>query len=549
MEAKPKTSASVDSQAIQYLDGDAAIVLGIDIGQLQSLFAFSHHASPNNSAAINLAALAATTIVGWNPTRTEDWKSRGFDLSSPALLQIATPQIVHSQPGTRLDFWRTRLVMKSSDIVKSIRALQAMRLRQKASITKRPRTQDIAAIRTLLKIDESEAKRAHERFRKAGVFAIASLSPLDGLLVASAENGYLLLDFLLPHNRKLDWNIPGHRDELFAAIARRPNALSSSIAGIDVLTAHSLGMWIQPREFASLMRHTSSGKRQTIACSRVGALVKQSPFLAVSGQLRLKYQRRRTKKANEFLQADLHWHWASTVPWKPALALGNASLGVHSQSLFRLDFLLDAIAGFQLPSSTPDAWLPLWKAARDCGNGSKILAAMTAWPEILGALLSEITSLHPKAKPFLQSLGVASLWIAPTQTSSQPPILAEAWLRSPGDAIARDWLSIFFGKARKTSQGWKWGQGPIQPYAIKMPGGSVVGAGFSSISRKQEIPKRAPREPMDGALLRLSAQPRKLVRAYPKSSTSMRPLAALWSKVVAKLTLEGRSVHLRFRAE
>ncbi len=547
--ASPGTVATPLANALEYIDGDAGIVGSLSLRQLQNLYSFAHRALPKDRATIELATFGATAILGWNPTRTKAWTARGFDVDAPVLVQLAAPAFNDSQAKTpSLNLWRTRIILKSSNAAKAINAIQSIRFRHKTPISARSGKTDIKVLSSELNIDNPQDKRLLPRLQKAGVLLVASPTPLDGILVASAQKDTIIIDLLVPRRNTIDWGNTQHQDLLVHAIQRQPKLLDPQMPGAKSLRPGRIGAWIRPVHAAAMLRFGNSGKTQSLACSQVSQLVKNSPFHAFSAELELNYKRSSSKKRNEFFRGALHWHLKSGAPLQSMLTASPRALVRPNGAIFELDIILDSMARFKQPGANTNAWLPLWRATQNCGFGSKLLVSSTSWPDILSALLHEVAALHPDSAQFLEGLGGSLLSIHPPAKNSQPAsIVAQAWVRSPGDAVAKGWLSVLFGRPQNNGNITQWGKAPIEPFAISQSGGSIIGAGFSPGSRRFALGQKL--SPGGAELLRVTARPQELLRALPQKSPTLGPLANLWQNLEATLTLDKGTLELRFRAE
>ncbi len=547
--ASPGTAAAPLENALEYIDGDAGIVGSLEFRHLEYLYSFAHRALPKDRATIELAIFGATAILGWNPTRTKAWTARGFDVDTPLLLQLAAPTSSSQSKSSDLSLWRTRIILKSSNAAKAISAIQSIRFRNKVPVFPPSTKTDSQLLAAKLKIPQTQAKRLLPRLQKSGVFLVASPAPLDGVVVASAQKGIIIIDLLVPHRRAIDWSNTQHQNFLLDTIERKPKSLDLQMPGAKSLRPGRIGAWVRPVHAAAMLRFGNSGKTQSLACSQVSQLVKNSPFRAFSAELEFNYKRSPSKKRNEFFRGALHWYLKSGQPLQSILSASPNALARPNGAIFELDILLDSIGKFKQSGSNTKAWLPLWRATENCGVGSKLLVSTTSWPDILSALLHEVAALHPNSAQFLAGLGRTLLSIhQPGNHSQRANIIAQSWVGSPGDAVAKSWLSVLFGKARNKGKITQWGNAPIEPFAISRSGGSVIGAGFSPGSRKFALGQKLS-TPGGTKLLHVTARPQELLRAFPQKSATLGPLANLWRSLEATLTQDKGTLQLRFRAE
>jgi hypothetical protein len=191
------------------------------------------------------------------------------------------------------------------------------------------------------------------------------------------------------------------------------------------------------------------------------------------------------------------------------------------------------------------AWDSLWSSARLCGPASKVLALAVAWPQIAGLFLDELSALHPEAQTLIDNLG--SLGLAAYGKASEQELVAEAWVRSPGDLKARKWLKSLFGHERTNKKVTRWSRGKMRPYAIAKNAGSVIGAFLGPGTKDMTVKEVGKRGRTPGAILELQASP-SLLRPDLLKHPLLKPLAA-WKRLSADLKLRGRQLHFLIHAK
>ncbi len=497
------------AEQLAFLDPDAGLILSLKVQQLHSAYTLASDMLPKERKALNLAGLGTSAILGFYPFSTKAWSSSGFDTNAPILVQLAATKAGHA-------FTKTRIVLKARNADRAQASVRRMRFREKESLE--GQTGDLRPLLAQISKRPTEAGMK-EAFRKTGVFLIARPAPLQGLLFAQVQDSYLILDLFEPTDLTFA--------QLVRILQRKPGALNLSMPGAWALQKGPIGLWLRSSQLGKSLRYLSTGCSDIAKLGRTNSI--QSVGLAASvvrGRLSL----------------DIAWHLRkgdtllqSLIPEDHALLGSSGLLSAH---------IYMASWGKLRDRSRPSqaqSWDRLWANTKNCGRISEAYILSVAWPEILGLFLSELSSLAPSAATVIESAGGMSAHIT-AKRSANATIVTEAWVRGAGARIAKGWLATLFGSEQKDGSSVQWGRASIQPYAVDMPGGSVVGAGYRPGSRDRALASTRKTGAAGNVLVRLWANPSKLVRHVDDLAHSQ--LWKRWRSLTGRLSSEGGEIRL-----
>jgi hypothetical protein len=501
------------------------MVIALDVRQLAAAHKLATQLLPKERQTINLAGLGASAILGFYPFDAKAWSTSGFDTKAPLLVQVSASRADASPV-------RTRAVLKARPGDKARRTIERMRLQEKArvGVAKEPLAPLFSGVAKTPSEDELRRQLA-----SAGVFMVAKPRPLQGLLIAHEQSGFIVLDIFAP----------GSQD--FAAVLklvkRRPVALTVSMPGAEALLEGPVGLWIRAAHLATTFERISEGeKKPHRACQHIAALGRGASIRALGIQIDI---------GRKSLALSSRWHLrpearlVEDLQVEPAPGLGGQHVLDAQINLRSFSALRDR----RRPAEA-SSWDALWAHSKACGQSSKVYAVAVAWPELLGLFLSEVSALHPSATTAINGLG--AMRATADQRGAAVRINTEAWVQDPGAAIAKGWLRTLFGSEQITGGRYQWGLGAIQPYAIDGENGSVIGAGYRKGSREAALSaartssQRATPPAADGSstLASLAMKPAKLLGLLPTLPGA--ELWKLWKDASATLTSNASYVELRF---
>lgn len=519
------------TEALRYLDGDAGLVLSLRPSQLQAMQEAFVRSMPQQKGASDLAALATIAIFGFHPLQRSAWQAIGVDSEAQILVQftaIDRKAAVLADRGGPSTLWRSRIILPSSDLGLTVKALSNVRIRDRARLV----DPDQGVIEKLLSLHSGGGERVARKLSKAGVFMLGRPAPMGGLIFASVRQRFVVIDWIAPYGPGTqDFQWSKHEALIMAAIARKPNVMQRNPHLIG-LVDDATGMWINPVSLGNSLSAAEvdglarkSVLRRHRRCEPFRSLARSSPFTALSAGIRV-----------EESGIDVHARWfidedSDLLPilhTKDHPVLGSRDPILSAQ--LRLD-QLGALRERER-SGLVTSWDLLWNKAKACARGSKAFALAVAWPDIAGLFLHELSRLDPSAEQVIGDLGPISVSVLGAMDPGPPQegtdetldgeikslrVNAEAWLRKPGNAIAKDWLSVLFGSEKRKRGSTSYGLGAMQPYVIDQSTGSIVGTGLRPGSRAWALMARrvlVPTEPQ--TLFAFVARPALLVGLLPE---------------------------------
>ncbi len=526
--------APAQNQPLDYLDRDAGIILSIVPSALPTLYKLATLATPSQKTTFNLAVLATTMAIHFNPLQPKQWQSKGISANEAILVQVAALSSAAS-PG--LPQWnKTRIVIPSPDTARLASTLLALGLRESLPIEDNPSVS--TALGTRFGLSNRAAKTFHKALLKSDVFLISKASPIAGTLFASKRGGVVLLDILSPvqtSSTPMQWTNSRHRRQVLTLLRRRPRQLHAGLPGADALAANALGLWLRPKQLSNSL----SSIPQKQACPSVQALSQSSYFDSVSASLSIL-----SKAKVPALQGKVQWHWPGPPPsWTKALSTTPAPLLADPKASLQLDLFASDLGIFRSTTQAPTRWVRFWQQSRLCKTGYRGLAFAVAWPQIVGMFARDLSALSPKTDTLLSSIGSLRLSVVPQPKGQAPHQFAEVWLRAPGNAIASEWMQLLFGPATLSTSQTSWGAGPLFAYAIDRPGGAVLGSALSSSARQSALD--GIRQPSLGSRVIARAVARPSALAQSHASTSWRSLWQHWHRGDASLTRKANALVLR----
>lgn len=457
-----EASAKVDraSQSkLNHLGDEAGAILTFRPTLLKAGYELAQEALPQQRGAINLVALGATTVLGFDPFRPPAWVAAGFDPKSRIMVQL---------PSTtpKGELWRTRVVLKTRSTKKVLESLNKFRLRKRVLL--KGKTRGLATV--IAGIDGQEVQ-LQKHFKKAGV-VFAGAPGAGGLVLARVSTGLLIVDILVPRSgASLEWG--HHGDEIRQVLRPAKQPLSMASPGADSLARSDLGLWLRPFALSSVL---GQGRE----CGTIQQLMSGSDFESLGISLGLDASQLRLEIDFSLRpQSDLPKHLRARPTSATASESGDLVFGLQLQSL---SSLRDRARG-----NLPKTWDRLWADSRTCGGLSKTFALAFAWPEIAGFFLAELSSLAPSAKRVIDNLKGMKV-VLEGETAR-----GEAWLATPADADARRWLARLFGHKSQQDHRTRWGRGPWLPYALSVPGGSIFGIGIGHKAQKLGLTAARPK--------------------------------------------------------
>lgn len=534
---QPAQTISVNKK-LALLDNDAGLVISLTIAQFQELHDLVVAAFPEEAGSLNLAAMGATAILGFHPFQTKAWKSIGFKPGARMLMQIGAIDRRAARKADRgkgVALWRTRIVVEASDVAKARSALSQIRFRQRSKLEDKDPIFD-----ALLQTSGKAATQLKKKLRAAGVLLLAQPAPLPGLLLISQKGDLFVIDLLAPYGPSdLKWRWSNHQALLLKMVSRRRQLLPKDVPGAEALAEGSLGVWLRGdlvgEALAANELDTEAPRamlRRRPSCEDFAELSRQSEFQALSLVASLRPDR---------LEADLRWHLSEESQLPELLRTEAAPLQSATKQPLRIGLNLARPGQLRGRPRPPvaSAWDSLWSSTSSCGPASKVLALAFAWPQIGGLFLDELSALHPEAKTLITELGPSAL--AAYGDAKDQELIGEAWVRKPGDRIARKWLKSLFGHQRSSKKVTRWSRGNMRPYAISRETGSVIGAFLGRGRKEMKVSAIGKRGSAPSAIFELSAEPRRLHPDLLKHPL-LEPLAR-WRSLSARLTLRGRTLH------
>ncbi len=505
----PNTEQSLREQ-LSFMDRDAGLIFSLKVQQLHSAYQLASDAFPKERRALHLAGLGASAILGFYPFSTKAWTSSGFDVSSPILLQVAATEAGHNLA-------KTRIVLKVRSASRVQASVGRMRFREKARLGRKDDDSPRSLLAQVRKMPDGTQWK--EALRNAGVFLIAKPAPLQGVLFARMQDGYLVLDLFDPRGLTFA--------QVLGILQRRPTALDLSMPGAWALRKGPIGLWIRSSQLGESLKDGST------ACNEIASLGRENSIQAVGLAARIAPSR---------LTLDVAWSLRrddtlleSLVPQDHALLGKPGLLSAHAY-MASWGTLRDRARPSQAQS-----WDQVWANTKDCGTLSWAYVVSVAWPELMGLFLSELSILDRSAATVVDSIGGMSASIR-ARRRAHTTIVTEAWVRGAGANVAKSWLATLFGSEEKRGNYMQWGRASIRPYALDMPGGSVVGAGFRPGSRKLAHTSPRQKTVAGNVLAQLVARPAKLVRQLKDVPYS--ELWKRWQSLSAGLTKEGQALKL-----
>lgn len=515
--AQALPNAHRDAQ-LSYLDEDAGIVLSIDIKQLVAAHKLALELLPGERQAFGLAGLGASALLGFYPFDEGAWTKSGFDVDTPFVVQVAAA-------GPKHRGMRTRIVLRVSNITVARKAIARMRLAEKAR-TRVPKDSLSPLFANLSRAPSDSIIR--RELLAAGVFLVAKPRPLHGLLVAHERDGFIIIDIFDSAGATLE--------SVLTTIERQPKKLTTGLPGADILRDGTISAWLRPSKIATTIAEFARGNRQRQqGCSEVAALGRSASVESLGLSLDL---------GATDVDITAKWDVRASVAIAQLLATESQRL-LRGHGLLDLQFRLANWAGLRDRARPKQAlsWDFLWAKSNACASGSKGYILAFAWPEVAGLFLSEVSALHPSSKSVIASLGAASASIG-LQPDGKLHIATEAWVRASGTQFAKTWLRTLFGSQQVAGSKTLWGLGPMQPYAIDVKGGSIIGTGFRPGSRDAALHTERATLPTSLSLLSLVANPAQLA----KNITGL-PFADAWKpwqSARATIHAKGNKVELSF---
>lgn len=481
------------NQQLALLDSGAGLVVSLELPQLATAHSLAVELAPQERQALNLAGLGAGAILGFNPFNAKAWRASGFDTSTPMVAQIAA-----ADTGDTL--LKTRLIFGVKPGQGAQRTIERMRLGDKA----RPHVKRDALAPLFSAIPKTPGDEVlRKELTRAGVFLVARPRPLSGLLFAQRRGAFIILDIFEPAGSDFQ--------TVLGLLERRPATLDVSMRGADALLTGPVGLWLRAAEFGTTLERAVLGDaKRRKSCRAVAGLGRSSSITSVGIHLGL---------ARKALKLNATWHLQSSNrllanlrTLKSPLLTGHDVLDAQIH-VARWDLLRDLPRPPQAQS-----WDKLWAHTKACEQGSQLYAIATAWPEIVGLFLKEVSVIHPFAKTAINSLGATSAQVS-AGAEGVPTVIAEGWVRGPGVDISKAWLKTLFGSEEVRAGQTLWGKGPIRPYSIdERSGGIAIGAGFQMGSRRFALAAKrakAAAAPSEGVLASARARPDKLAALAP----------------------------------
>ena len=538
-----KAQPSADQEALALLDADAGLVISVGLSQFQSFHELVVACFPEARGAINLASLGATAMLGFHPFLTNAWIEKGFDAQSKILVQVGAidrPSANEVDRGRGTALWRTRIVLRAADTSKARAALSEVRFRERVRIEHK----SDKSFGKILQLSDRASSKLMSKLQGAGVFLVAKPAPLPGLLIMSQRHDLFVIDLLAPYGpADASWRWGKQQALLLQMIERRPNLLGDNMPGARALLEAPIGLWLRPAlageaiaasELDGLAANALLRRRPH--CEPFAKLARQSEFRALS--LRAELHARK-------LDLDLRWHLKPGSQLPELLSTESAPLLASANEALRAIVRLAHLGSLRTRKGAPVArtWDLLWDSAKLCGPGGKSLALAVAWPEIAGLFLDELSALHPQARVLIDSLG--SVAISAHGGPEEQEIVAEAWIRRPGDQVAKGWLKSLFGHERRAREPGaqqrqgnaflRWGRGRMRPYAIAQDAGSVVGAFLGPGHQNMALASSGTRQSTGSKIFELRAQPSALrpeLLRHPLGT-----ILASWRQLSAELAL------------
>lgn len=537
---KQATSSRASDDAIALLDGDAGLVVSVRVSQFERLLELAVESFPEARGSINLAAMGATAMLGFQPFQTASWVDRGFSAQSKILVQVgainrSNARMVDRGKGATL--WRTRIILRAADAKKARVSLSRIRFRQRAGTDSQSSDKDFAA---MLDLDDRTAAKLKKKLQGAGVFFVAKPAPLPGLLLISQRKDLFVVDLLAAYGPSdAAWKWGDHQSLLLQTVRRRPDALGTPMPGASALRDAPVALWLRTAQAGeSLAAAELDGVapdakiRRRPRCEAFAALARHSEFPALS--LRAEFHTRK-------LALDLRWHIKPESKLPTLLTTASAPLLTTRKQALHAIVRLAQPGAFRGRARAPvaKAWDVLWDSARRCGTGSKAFSLAVAWPEILGLFLDELSALHPQARAVIDSLG--ALAISAQGNWDEQELVAEAWVREPGAQFAKQWLKTLFGHEKQDDRSMHWGRGRIRPYAIAKEAGSVIGAFLGPGRQARELASTGARGSAGDSIFQLRAQPSALRPEILPSPIGK--ILSSWRELSANLSLSSDTLH------
>ncbi len=504
---------SADAQ-LKYLDEDAGLVLSLDLAQLGSAHKLATELFPSEGQAIGLAGLGATALLGFYPFDPSSWSARGFDIHAPLVAQIAAV-------GPKNPPVRTRLILKASDQTKAKESFGRMRLANAINPTGKGGSMTTLMGGATALPSEAEMRKA---FADQGVFLVANPKPLSGLIAARVDGNFIVLDLF--DTKGLSFG------DVIATVGRKPGSLHSRTLGAEVLSASPIAVLLRPSLFARTLERMASGVRtRERGCHAIRELLESMGADAIGIAAGI---------GPDALTMDVVWHRSRPMPLRSSTAAplfggrGLLDLQVNVSNWA-------ALRNLHRPREA-QAWDALWRRSQACGATSKALLVSSAWPEVLGLFLSELSVLDPSANAVIEALGAIQASAGRSETSTL--VVAEALVGTQGAKFAKSWLRSLFGSERRNGRSTSWGLASIQPYAIDLDVGTVVGSGFRPGSRDAALsaPRKSDVTPTQSKspLVALDANPAALAAAFADlpSPNLWRP----WQRAVATVSASTNKV-------
>lgn len=520
------------AEALRYLDDDAGIVLSLRPKQLQAMQKAWVHHMPHQKGASDLASLASIAILGFHPLQSSAWQAIGVDSDAQILVQLTA---INRQAAMRADrggastLWRSRIVLPSREPKRTVEALSHVRIRDRVRFD----DPDSQVLGKLLVLNGGNAERVTRKLSKAGVFMMGRPAPMDGLIIASVRDSFIVIDWLVPYGpgkQSLRWK--KHEAMIMAAITRKPNTMQTK-PHLMALASEAIGVWIDPVSLGSALSAAEvdglsrkSVLRRHRRCEPFRSLARKSPFSVLSGSMRIKET-----------TIDIHARWFINKDnaLLPTLRTEERPMLSSQEPLLSAQLRLAELGALRARdrSGLVSSWDLLWNKAKACGRGSKAFALAVAWPDIAGLFLSELSEIDPSAQQVISDLGPISVSVLGAIDGDESPqghanetqdedtkalrINAEAWVRSPGNAIAKGWLAILFGSEKRRRSNTSYGLGPMQPYAIDQSSGSIIGTGLRTGSRAWALSAKRMLMPVQPqTLFTFGAQPASLTGLLPE---------------------------------